>query len=271
MSHRRSLRSLILPALLVMILGACGTGELPEGTTAPGESGTTVEIPETTEAPPGTEAPDTTAAPAVTEAPAEGEGEGDGEGISQEALFIGLGILLLFLVIGWLMGRSRKQAPAPATAPAAAGARTYADYVRDGYSEARWLADALTDELALWRGNALFDDRTAPEDAAGTAMADSWAQIDSRMNNATDELYRAEAAAPDQSTAATVRQTVDALSAARTAVDGRAEARFNTRGVAADDQYELAQAADRERLASSTLADARRTLSDALIALSALS
>ena len=102
-------------------------------------------------------------------------------------------------------------------------------------------------------------------------MADSWAQIDSRMNSATDELYRAEAAAPDQTTAATVRQTVDALSAARTAVDGRAEARFNTRGVAADDQYELAQAADRERLASSTLAEARRTLSDALIALSGVS
>ena len=99
--------------------------------------------------------------------------------------------------------------------------------------------DALTDELALWRDNALFDDRTAPEDSAGTAMADRWAQIDSRMNSATDELYRAEAAAPDQTTAATVRRTVDALNATMTAVDGRAEARFNTRGVAAEDQMRL--------------------------------
>ena len=267
MPHGRSLRSLILIALLAMILGACVDGELPEGTAAPGEPGTTVEAPEPTEAPPGTESPDTTAAPPVTEAQAEGEGEG----ISPEALYIGLGILLLFLVIGWLMGRSRKRAPAPAAAPTPAGAKTYGDYVRDGYSEARWLFDALTDELALWRGNALFDDRTAPEDSAGTSMADRWAQIDSRMNNATDQLYRAEAAAPDQATAATVRQTVDALSAARTAVDGRAEARFNTRGVAADDQHALAQAAERERLASSTLAEARRTLNDALIALSAVS
>ena len=102
MSHRRSLRTFILIALFATILGACDSVELPEGTAAPGEPGTTVEIPETTEAPPGTEAPGTTAAPAVTEAPAEGEGEG----ISSEALFIGLGILLLFLVIGWLMGRS---------------------------------------------------------------------------------------------------------------------------------------------------------------------
>jgi hypothetical protein len=133
------------------------------------------------------------------------------------------------------------------------------------------LFDALTDELALWRGNALFDDRTTPEDSAGTSMADRWAQIDSRMNSATDQLYRAEAAAPDQTTAATVRQTVDALNATRTAVDGRAEARFNTRGVASEDQDAIAQAAERERLASSTLAEARRILSDALIALSGVS
>jgi hypothetical protein len=178
-----------------------------------------------------------------------------------------LGILLLFLLIGWGMGRSRKTAP---VAVGAAAAVTWKDHTREGYSEARWLYDGLTEDLAVWRGNALFEGKADTGAAAGTALADTWAQLGARTNKATDSLNRAEAAAPDPNSAETIRGVVAALLATRSAVDARAEARFSSRGVDATDQNAAAQAAERERLASGTLTEARAQLSTALTALSAI-
>lgn len=184
-------------------------------------------------------------------------------------MFIGLSLLAVLLV-GILIGRSRRRstpqaAPVP---PLAVEKKGFVDFARDGYSEARWLLDAFTDELAIWRGNALFEEATTPNDSAGTALATTWAQLDERMNKATDQLYRAEAAAPDQNTAGTVRVTITALNGTRSALDSRAEARFNTR--ASESQFDIAEASERERLASSSLAENKQGLNDALLALSAI-
>jgi hypothetical protein len=248
---------LLLTVLLALSLAACGGAAPPtESTEAP--PGT--EAPATTEAPQTTEAPETTEAPPTSEAPEESEGE------TNWVLWLGL-FLLAFLLIGMIIGRSRKKTPVPVAATAE---KTFKDYARDGYSETRWLFDGLTDELAIWRGNALYEHRTATDDSAGTAMLATWSQADDRMNQATDQLYRAEAAAPDQNTAETVRTTISALGETRTAVDARAEARLNTRQTESTDQVALAEAGERESLASTNLTEKRQKLNDALLALSAV-
>jgi len=243
-----------------------------------------IENPVVTEAPGGTEAPDVTEAPASTEAPeateaptpepTEAPGEappatstpGAEEGDSSILWFIALAILG-FLLVGVLIGRGRKTPP-PVVATAKEG---FKDFARGGYSESRWLADAMTEDLAIWRGNALYEGHTVPGESAGTSNADNWAQLDDRMGQATDQLYRAEASAPDQTSAATVRAAIDGLNGARGEVDARAEARFNTRSVDESDQFAFAEAGERERLASSNLSEAHQVLSDALLALNAIS
>ena len=248
---------LLVTVLLALSVAACGDISLPVDST---EAPPGTEAPETTDAPATTEAPPATEAPPTSETPAEDESE------TNWLLLIGL-FLLAFLLIGMIMGRSRKNAAVPLPVSTE---RTFKDYVRDGYSEARWLFDGLTDELAIWRGNALYDHRTGADDSAGTAMLATWSQLDDRMNQAKDELYRAEAAAPDQNTAQMIRATILAVGETRTAVDARAEARLSTRQTESADQAALAEAGERERLSSANLAEKRQKLNDALVALSAV-
>jgi len=138
-----------------------------------------------------------------------------------------LGLLLIFLLIGWLMGRSRKSTPSPvATAPVV----TWKDHMREGYIQVRWLYDHLTDDLAVWRGNALFEEGTDTSPEKGTSFAATWAQLGDRTDRATDSLYRAEAAAPDPTSAETARNVITVLQTSRTAVDAKAEARLSSPG-----------------------------------------
>ena len=248
---------LLVTVLFALSLAACDAIDLPVDST---EAPPATEAPETTEAPQTTEAPPGDGAPPATEVPGESEDE------TNWALLIGL-FLVAFLLIGLVIGRSRKGTAVPVPD---SGKKTFKDYIRDGYSEARWLFDGLTDELAIWRGNALYDSRTEADDSAGTAMLATWSQLDERMNQATDRLYRAEAAAPDQNTAQTVRATISALGETRAAVDSRAEARLNTRQTDTTDQMALAEAGERERLSSTNLGETRQRLNDALLALSAV-
>lgn len=256
LGHSRLAALVVLAALT---LAACAI-ENPDTTSAPGAT----EAPEGTEAPAPTDAPEATEAP---DAPAATDSPEAEEGDSSILWFIALAILG-FLLVGILIGRGRKDKTPP---PEAAGAKEgFMDFLRSGYSEARWLLDAMTEDLAIWRGNALFEGRTGVDDSAGSAMADNWAQLDDRMGQATDQLYRAEASSPDQTSAGTIRATIDALNNARGEVDARAEARFNTRGVDESDQFALSEAGERERLVSSKLSEAHQKLSDTLLALSAI-
>jgi hypothetical protein len=265
MEHVKLLSFVLLTVVLTMVLAACQGIEPPGEPGEPGVTTSTVDLPETTEpSPDPTEAPEpTSTAPPSTEEPAESEGEG----LPTEAIWIGLGVLLLFLVIGWLMGRSRKSTPLPAVA---APVVTWKDHTREGYSQARWLYDSLTDDLAVWRGNALFEGIPDPSASAGTSLAATWAQLSDRTDKATNSLYRAEAAAPDQMSAETIRNVITALQTSRSAVDARAEARLKSRGVDGSDQAAATQAANRERLAAGNLTDARAQVAGALTALSAI-
>ncbi len=264
MNRIKTIRFLLFGVAIIVSLTACQGSDPSLEPTEPGALAPTIERPEiTAPSPEPTSAPEPTAAPPQAEAP---EG-GDGEGLPQEAVWIGLGLLLVVLLIGWLMGRSRKSVP---VAVPPAPEVTWKDHTRGGYAQARWLYDSLTEDLAVWRGNALFEGESNAAAAAGTSLAGIWAQLSHRTDRANSSLYHSEATAPDQKSAETIRNVVAAVRTTRAAVDARAEARLNSRTAEASDETALTTAADRERLASGSLTEARGHLAGALTALSAI-
>jgi hypothetical protein len=138
------------------------------------------------------------------------------------------------------------------------------------------LFDHLTEALALWRGNAQYDQKTDVGATAETASAETWEKLSGRMNAAIDHLYALEAAAPDTRTAETARRVVDGLNDTRASVDARAEARYAYRATEAEGEGQpdrsarLATARDREQRASENLAESRRRLAESLTSLSAV-
>lgn len=264
MNRIKTIRFLLFGVAIIVLLAACQGSDPSLEPTEPGAPAPTIERPEiTAPSPEPTSAPEPTAAPPQAEAPE----SGDGEGLPQEAVWIGLGLLLIFLLIGWLMGRSRKSAPVPV---AATPEVTWKDHTRGGYAQARWLYDSLTEDLAVWRGNALFEGKSESGTAAGTSLAGIWVQLGDRTDQANSSLYHSEATAPDQKSAETIRDVVTALRTTRAAVDATAEARLNSRTAEASDDTASTQAADRERLVSGSLTEARGHLAGALAALSAI-
>ena len=153
---------------------------------------------------------------------------------------------------------------------------TWKELARSGYADSRWLFDHLTESLALWRGNAKYDQKTDVGATAETASAETWQKLSGHMNAATDHLYALEAAAPDTRTAETARGVVDRLNETRAAVDARAEARYAYRATEAEGEGQpdrstrLAAARDREQRSSENLTESRRRLAEALTSLSAI-
>lgn len=264
----RTRLTIALLALMALLAAGCAGIEPPDGTGGGGTETTsapdTTRAPDTTQAADTTESPDTTDSPDTTESPdttaASGGDADDGGGIEASTIWIIVGLVIAFIILGWLMGRGRRPSPPAATA-STPPLPTWRDHLRSGYEDARWLNDGMTEELGIWRGNSLVVG--AP--AAGTELADRWSQLDARLNRARDHLYRAEAAAPDQATAQKIKDAVDRLNDARASVDARAEARLNASRADGDPQ-----AAERERVASTNLAEARAALAATLTSVSGL-
>lgn len=141
---------------------------------------------------------------------------------------------------------------------------------RTGYANARWLYDAMGEDLAVWRGNALVVTGTTNEKpqpvAASSRFSEHWGALDRRYGEASDALYRLEVGAPDRRSASTALTALTAIRTVRRALDRRADARFGYRTVAASttNADELAASREQEVRASMELADARRILADAL-------
>lgn len=259
--------AILLVLVLTLVAAACDgtvtpttsdgtdTTQAPETTEAPD----TTQAPETTEAPETTQAPDTTAAPGDTTAPEE-----DGETPWWILILVGIGLLLL---IGALVSRGSKS-----TTPAAPPPVTWKDHARRGYADARWLYDNMTEDLAVWRGNATFEGATDAGETAGTSRAQAWTDVTAKYAKASDELYALEASAPDNNTALVAQNAVAALKATRQAVDARADARLSYRKADAEGapSTDLADARDREVRASRNLADARSAYAKALTDLSTI-
>jgi hypothetical protein len=215
----------------------------------------------TTQAPATTQAPDTTQAPGTTDADG-----GDGSNAPWWILIlVGLGILILVVVFAT---RGSKEKAVAAVPPS----KTWKDHAREGYASSRWLYDAMGEDMAVWRGNAQFDDATAVGTSAGTSKAETWQTLNKRMTTASDSLYALEAAAPDQRTSQSARNTVNALHSTRNALDARAESRFAYRSAESQthDSTSLMQAREREVRSSRNLVEARNGLALALTDLSTI-
>ena len=211
-----------------------------------------------TEAPETTEPADTTA-PSDTTAPE----EGDEETPWWILILVGIGVLILIVV---LVSGGSKQTVVTA-APA-----TWKDNARKGYAEARWLYDAMGEDMAVWRGNAQFEGTTGVDATAATNRAATWAELQRRQGEASDALYALEASAPDNRSAEAARATITTMRGTRDALDARAEARYSYRKAEAEgaEQSVLSDARDREVRASRNLAESRNGFAKALTDLSTL-
>jgi hypothetical protein len=178
-------------------------------------------------------------------------------------IIVGIGLVL---VVSALTRRGSRQA-AVTSRPL-----TWKDNARRGYAEARWLYDALDEDMAVWRGNATFD-RTADVGAtAATSRAETWGDLQRRQGDASNALYALEAAAPDGRTAEAARRVISTMRTTREMVDARAEARFayRTADAAGVPPNDLIEARDREVRSSRNLAEARNAYAKALTDLSTL-
>lgn len=177
---------------------------------------------------------------------------------------IGVGLLIVIIA---LVSRGGKKTTVVATAMP-----TWKDNARKGYADARWLYDAMGEDIAVWRGNAQFDGTTAVGASAATGRAEDWAEMQRRFGEASDALYALEAAAPDSRSADAARATITSMRDTRDKVDARAEARFAYRTSEAADveQSQLVEARDREVRASRNLANARSAYAKALTNLSGI-
>lgn len=248
--------------LFVLVLGiaACdGSGgvTLPDGSTVTTNAVDTTNAPDTTG--PDTTVPDTTIAPDTTTA------GGGGDDTTPWWLLVVIGIALLILIIA-LVSRGSKKTP-----PQTTSTLTWKDHGRQGYADARWLYDAMSDDVGIWRGNAQFDGVTAVGATASTGKAELWNELGPRLDAARSSLYALEAAAPDPQTAQSARATVNTMMAVRTALDARADARAAYRTAettAADSPQALMDARDREVRSSTNLNQARAEFARALTTLS---
>ncbi|MFV1969520.1 MAG: hypothetical protein ACC683_00795 [Acidimicrobiia bacterium] len=260
-----SIRTVLVAIAAAIVLAACGI--IGDGsvtvTSDPGEGTDTTQAPDTT-SPDTTQAPDTTL-PDTTQAPDTTVPEGDDADTTPWwVLLLVLGAFLVLIIAFVSRGSKKKVVVGPPPT-------SWKDSARRGYADARWLYDAMSEDLAIWRGNATFDSTTEFGATAATALADTWRQLDGRIGKASDHLYSLEAAAPDQRTAQAANAAVASMRSVRTAVDARAEARMNYRTVQArsdTDQIALQDAREREVRASRNLAEARSAYGTALTNLS---
>ena len=253
---------LVLAVLLIvgsLVAGCDGSGEGTGPTVEP----TLPDTPVTTAPPAETTAPpaETTAPPAqTTVAPDTDTGE-----TPWWVLLIVLGALFI-LIIALLAGR-RKKTPATAVVP------VWRTHAQSGYAESRWLYDNLTEQLAIWHGDAEFEGTIGQ--ATDAEQARIWGQLADRMDQAIADLYALEAAATPNSPALRAAQgAVGSLKETYAAVIERSDARHSSHAAEsgssepAEQGAELAAARDQEMRASTALAEARPRLAAALTDLS---
>jgi hypothetical protein len=139
---------------------------------------------------------------------------------------------------------------------------------RSGFAHAHWLYDAMSEDLAVWRGNAMFEPQN--DTVSAKSANDRWHEFERRYGEASDSLYRLEVGAPDNRSAASAHTLIAAMSRTKKAFDARADARLTYRRIAADggEGQVLTEARDREVRASITLSETRVRFSDALADLS---
>ena len=259
-----NMRRVAVLSILVLVLVSCG---LTDGGTTVTEPSDITEPSDTTAAPDPTDAPETTSNPDTTAAPGTSAPDGEEESSTPWWLLIVVLGAFLILVMSFISRGSKKKVEV--THPQA----TWKENAQRGYADARWVYDALTEDLAIWRGNAIFESTSTAGDTAATSLAQTWQQLESRVGQASDNLYSLEATAPDQRTADQAGATTSSMRTLRRAVDDRAESRMNYRRVESTEGVDtdaLTDAREREVRSSRALAEARSAFGVALTNLSTL-
>jgi hypothetical protein len=254
-------RNIVKRIITVLILSTIFFAAIGASQNFSATAATDTETPDTTLAPDTTEAPDTTL-PGETTVP---DGLAGSNAPWWILILVGLGILILIVVFASRGSKEKIVPPPPMT-------KSWKEHAREGYASSRWLYDAMGEDMAVWRGNAQFDNATAVGTSAATSRAETWQKLNERMTIASDSLYALEAAAPDQRSAQAARNTVNALHSTRNALDARAESRFAYRSAETQehDSTSLMQAREREVRSSRNLVEARNNLALALTDLSTI-
>lgn len=251
---------MLMGAVLMVLVSACTTDTDPS-TTVPDTPDTT-ESSDTTDSSDTTQSPDTTQA---TDTTAAADAADDSE-TPWWLLLLVLGAFLLLIVAFVARGSKKNVVVAPPPV-------SWKDNARSGYTDARWVYDAATEDLAVWRGNALSAGEDAAPTVAGSSFATNWQQLDGRVGKTSDELYAFEGSAPELRMGQIAGSTISSMRAVRLAVDARADARLNYRTVEAagsTDTTALSNAREREVRSSRALAEARSAYGAALTDLSTL-
>ena len=255
-----SIRTTLVVMAAALVLASCGI--IGDGsvtvTSDPGAGTDTTQAPDPTSPDP-TQAPDPTLPDTTVP-----EGE-DADTTPWWLLLLVVGGFLILIIA--LVSRGSKKKVVVTPPPT-----TWKDNARKGYAEARWLYDAMGEDMAVWRGNAKFDGTADVGASAGTSRSETWVNLNTRMATATDALYALEASAPDTRSAEAASTSVAALRGVRDALDARAESRFAYRSTEAGSPAEgaLTDAREREVRSSRNLVEARNSLAAALTNLSTL-
>lgn len=253
------LRTVIaITVVAVAVLGAAcdSVGELPRPST------TEAPPPETSSTTPETTIPPETTPPETSPPESTSPEDPEAESTTPWWLLILSGVALIALIVAFVSRGSKKDPPPPPP-----GRLTWRDHAKAGYAGARWAFDALSEDVAIWRGNAQFDGTTDIGSTAGTSLAETWAQLGPRIDTARDSLYALEADAPDPRTSEMARSVITTMAALRGAVDARAEARFAYRSAeqsATESPTALIEARDREIRASTNFNIARSDFAQSL-------
>ena len=243
--------------VLVLVLAACSSdGSTPTAPDVEGATPTTVDA--------GAAAPDTTAAPEASTPETTVPPDGDEETPWWVLIVVGLAVVILIVVVA---SSGKKQTVTTVPPPAT----TWKTQARSGYTDAHWLYDNMTEDLAVWRGNSTYDASTGAPASAASGKADAWNQLTGRMNRATAALYAAKASVQDPQIAATLQAAVNDLNSVRSDLDNRAEARSRARTAEADTSADAASAQGRarstEQQASQALSTDRNSLAASLTTL----
>jgi hypothetical protein len=168
-------------------------------------------------------------------------------------LIVVVGGLVVVLVSLLVRGAKRDRAP---------DLTIWKNNARTGYAQARWLYDAMGEELAVWRGTVMAGSDEV--ESTSSLQAGTWSQLPRRYDTALDALYRLEAAAPDNRTSNASRAVSVSLRSTRAALDDRADARRSHLAQEAGDAEALKAARDREVRTSMNLATQRRSFAEAI-------
>lgn len=188
-----------------------------------------VTVPEVEVTVPDVEVPEATRPEATPELEAEDDG-------SSAPLWVL--VILAIIVVGFISyfgaragGKKQSQtAPVQAPPPPPSAPAAWKEGARSAYADARWLYDEMDVELAVWRGDTLYEAQISNSSAAiNTTHQSTWNQLPARLSAERDALYRVESTSGDQHVAQVATALVDNLNATRASVDCIADARRNRR------------------------------------------